>query len=140
MISERQAEALLRECEKAIGRPLQKLRERIANQEKALANLWELIVLHSALPLGSVEHEQEEKGRPDVRAVVSRNRPFWIEAAYVYSRTRPCTDDASDFARWVLRKLEAEGVPCAGKANVGSCPALSWRCGGHSPVKNFRGA
>jgi hypothetical protein len=118
MISERQAEALLQACERATGRPLERLRERIANQEKTLSSLWELMVLYCSLPLGSVEHEQEEKSRPDVRVATSRKHALWIEAAYIYSRAKPRRDDVADFVKWVLRELKGQGVEDACQREV----------------------
>jgi len=101
-----------------MGCPLSTLRQRIANQDKIYSNLWELIVLYSCLPLGTVEHERVDEGRPDICIRSPGLESIWIEATYVYSRTKPHTDSAADLVKWLLLKLDAAGVSNARMANV----------------------
>ena len=117
MISEQQAEALLDECETAIGTPLTDLRKRLARDCKSYSHLWELITLYCTLPLGSIEHEAGPSN-PDICINHGDDSPLWIEATYIYSKEQQEIDNATDFIRWILKQLQSEGVPCAKSIHV----------------------
>jgi hypothetical protein len=109
MISERQAEALLHECERAMGRPLSALRQRLRKQDDPLANLWELITLYCALPLGTVSHEPTEAA-PDISIESVECPRLWLEASYIHPRFAKEMIDIGTFPRWILRILRTSGI------------------------------
>jgi hypothetical protein len=67
MISEKQIEALLEECESNLDRRLDGLRLRLISNRNFISTIWELIALHSTLSLNiSVKHEPG-KAMPDIQ-------------------------------------------------------------------------
>jgi len=116
MISERQAESLLMECEKSIGY-LKALRQRLACHDKPYSNLWELITLYCTLPLGSITHEPEENC-PDICIKHGAESHLWIESTYIYSKSKQGTDNATDFIRWILNHLKLMGISFANSVHV----------------------
>ena len=117
MISERQAESLLIECEKSIGYPLKNLRQRLASHNKPYSNLWELITLYCTLPLGSIIHEPEQNC-PDICITHGTESHLWIEATYIYSKSKQKTDNTTDFIRWLLDKLKLMDITFANGVHV----------------------
>jgi hypothetical protein len=109
MISERQAEALLHECERAIGRPLSALRQRLRKQDDPLANLWELIALYCALPLGTVSHEPTAAA-PDIGIESGECPRIWLEASYIHPRFKNEITNIGTFPQWILRTLRSSGI------------------------------
>jgi hypothetical protein len=117
MISQRQTEALLTECEKSIGSPLKGLRQRLARQDKIYSNLWELITLYCTLPLGSIIHEPEQNC-PDICIKHGAESHLWIESTYIYSKSKQGTDNAKDFISWILNHLKRMDITFATGVHV----------------------
>lgn len=117
MISERQAESLLIECEKSVGYPLKELRQRLARHDKPYSNLWELITLYCTLPLGSIIHEPEQNC-PDICITHGTESHLWIEATYIYSKSKQGTDNTTDFIRWILNHLKLMDITFANGVHV----------------------
>lgn len=121
MISERQAESLLMECERSIGYPLKELRQRLACHDKPYSNLWELITLYCTLPLGSIIHEPEQNC-PDICITHGTESHLWVEATYIYSKSKQRTDNATDFIRWILNHLKLMDITFANGVHVNLAP------------------
>lgn len=127
MISEKQAESLLSECEKWLGKKLRRLRQPLRKDYGTTkAHLWELIVLHavaSSVLSGQdkqgevnpeipslIQHEPDE-GTPDIYLQPDGCEPFWIEAAYIMPQSQDV--DLERFILWVkeeLFKIEIAGA------------------------------
>jgi len=121
MISERQAEYLLMECEKSIGYPVKGLRQRLARHNKPYSNLWELITLYCTLPLGSVTHEPEQNC-PDICIKYGEGSHLWIESTYIYSKSRKVTENSTDFIRWFLNHLKEVYITYGHGVNIDIAP------------------
>lgn len=117
MISERQTEVLISECEKATGQSLEQLRTRIAKHNDHLADLWELIVLYCALPLGQVSYGLCD-AIPDVRIESGHCEPLWIESSFLHPKDRKRLAEIQKFHMWIRKALEAEGISLARHANI----------------------
>jgi hypothetical protein len=117
MISEKQAEFLLMECEKALGYPLKGLRKRLAYHDKPYSNLWELITLYCSLSLGSIIHEPEENC-PDICITYGTKSHLWLESTYIYSKSKQKTNNITDFIRWILDKLKLMDITFASGIHV----------------------
>ena len=117
MISEKQILHILTECEAAIGKPLEKLRNRLLCHDMSFSHIWELITLYSILPLGQVEAESQP-GEPDVCLRCPSCPPIWIEASYIYPRHKEKIRDSRDFPSWIRRSLLMAGVHYAKYVNI----------------------
>jgi hypothetical protein len=105
MISERQAIALLDDCEAYLGRRLDGLRAMLGKSDDTLGALWELVVLHKVIQLGAgIDHEPSE-GQPDVAVGVAEVPRFWIEATHLRSAQREAAGQIDAFIRWMRRDL-----------------------------------
>ncbi|GAA6614918.1 hypothetical protein [Scytonema sp. NUACC26] len=125
MISERQAEILLNECELRLGTELGKLRTSLRGDYKSTKSmLWELIVLHATSSIVSVQHEPTEAA-PDIFLQPEGCEPFYIDVAYIMPRNQQQEDDLKDFPRWVRQKLVQKGIDYADSLTIRLDPADS---------------
>lgn len=117
MISERQTDFLISECEKATGQSLDQLRIRLSKDDDRLANLWELIVLYCTLPLGRVSSGLCDE-IPDVHIDSDNCESFWIESSFLHPKDIKRLPEIDKFPKWIRKSLEAEGISFARKVNI----------------------
>ncbi|MGI9012938.1 MAG: hypothetical protein ACR2GY_01670 [Phycisphaerales bacterium] len=109
MISERQARALLDDCEERMGIPLAELRRRLQRDDPC-PDLWELVVLDAVLAaLPSVEHEPHP-GAPDIVIGRPGESQMFIECAWITPPQGENQERLYRFIDWV-RQQTIEHLP-----------------------------
>lgn len=104
MISERQARALLDDCEGRMGSPLSQLRQRL-QRDAPRPDLWELVVLDAVLAAEqSVEHEPHA-GAPDIVIGGPDEDRMFIECAWVTPPQGEDQERLHAFVNWVRRQI-----------------------------------
>jgi hypothetical protein len=126
VLSERQIEYLLEQCERKTGKPLAKLRERLLRDRNPTSVIWELVIFDTLLSrFTAVEHEPGER-MPDFLARASWLSRFSVEAACITSPSARNLAHSSDFDRWLYRAVVKAGVQTNG-ANIVVRPRDSGR-------------
>jgi hypothetical protein len=139
VISEKQAESLLAECEIWLGGRLHELRKRLRNEQEATkAHLWELVVLHAATFSVISRHDQQGKGNPEIPSPIQHEpgqaapdiflQPdgcgqFWIEVAYITPRNQQQEADLGRFPFWVSKELSKRKIADAKPLRIKLEPA-----------------
>lgn len=71
MISERQAEFLLSQCEQWLGKKLRRLREPLKKDHRTTKpHLWELIVLHAVASSIVSKQDKRKEANPEVSSQI----------------------------------------------------------------------
>jgi len=140
VLSEKQAESLLAECERWLGTKLLKLRERLRNEhENTKSHLWELIVLHAAASSVILRHHEQNEPTPDISSLIQHEQDqqaapdiflqpdgcgqFWIEVAYITPRNQQQEADLARFPFWVSKELSKRKIADAKPLRIKLEPA-----------------
>ena len=143
MISEEQARALLRECERRVGRELRDLRARLGKSQYPLGALWELVTLYVSSETGEVDHEPAGS-MPDVllccdslqsglftqllrRApawfrrlpwIARRRSAIWIEATHIQWPEKSASEHIGRFIMWIRSQFRELGLNDRRRINI----------------------
>lgn len=106
MISEHQAQILLKRCEERLGKRFDDLRQKLREQRDTKAWLWELILLTTASDVATCEYEMGE-AMPDVYFCPKNCKPLWLEAAYITPQGVSDEKILKDFCEWIRKNISA---------------------------------
>lgn len=117
LISERQIEALLCECEAELARDLSGLRARLLHNRHYNGTIWELIVLYTAIKRTDLQIDYEpDDAMPDIRFYNASGTRFWFEVSEVSSASNEQKNRINELRRWICEQLTKTGYQLKGAA------------------------
>jgi hypothetical protein len=105
MLSERQIEYLLKECEARLNAPLAGLRERLLRDRNYAGSIFELVLLYVLLNRFERVEPETGPGMPDVIIRGRWRHRLSLEAAVVSSPSSAELAKSSEFNRWLYREI-----------------------------------
>ncbi|MGA3706683.1 hypothetical protein ACI2TA_25785 [Ralstonia nicotianae] len=119
MLYEKQAAALLADCEKNVGNRLDGVRGNLRQARSRAAALWELVVLEATSQVGHVRYEPLEGASPDIELIGGDGQSIWIEAAYLYPRFWREERRSTALVQWVYEMAEYRKIDVTSPRNIG---------------------
>lgn len=111
MLKEDQTAELLRRCEEKLGVRLDQTRGRLKNAEARAAAIWELLVMETAMSLGTVAYEPQSGGSPDICLIPFGSRPLWVEVAFLYPRFGDKERQSQQVGAWIHQVAKIKEIP-----------------------------